>query len=58
MRDPATYTASKVWTAQQSDLADLLLRHYATHTDVTLDELPQHFSQQSPQTDLTLITEV
>ena len=55
MRDSSAYSAAKVWTAEQSNIADKLLQHYGMHTDVTIDDLPTHVLQQHSGHDSTLV---
>ena len=58
MRDEQTYSPDKVWTEAQSDLADLLLRDYATHVQTTVEDHPANFAERHPTFDLAMITSV
>ena len=55
MQDPTVYSPSKVWTSEQSYMADKLTQHYGTHTDVTIDDLPEHFLEEVSGNDQTLV---
>ena len=57
MRDASSYSASEIWTEDQSNIADKLLRYYGTHTDVTVDDLTEHFLEQNPGHSRPLIEE-
>ena len=58
MRDATTYSPSKVWTAEQSTLADLLLNDFATHADRDIDEHPSLFHEQYSHHEMDTIVEV
>lgn len=55
MQDATVYSPSKVWTSEQSYMADKLIQHYGTHTDVTIDDLPEHFLEEVSGNDQTLV---
>ena len=58
MRDATVYTPSKVWTQEQSDLADFLLKDYEINPSRDLDNHPAEFVAHHSEQDLDTVTEV